>query len=527
MPTADNDSPGRSGGTIPAAEPTGQSLKIFISYRREDTAFPARLLYGAVAERFGPDNVFYDRQSIPGGTTFFDEITSHASEASVFIVLIGPYWMRILTEHQRNRDRDVVLHEIDQALRSPAPTVILPVLVAGTSPLKIEDLPPALQELPGFQVEYLRDDDRMPDDIRQIVTRLEEISASGPPGQKIISPPPGERVNSNGGDDTRGTAGQSPAPAPPSLPCPPDEHYREVVESADNLVICLGADANTDGYVKPWQPGSGVLPDDRDLAGYLAARLEMEEAPAHLAEAAQYVGSLWGSRRLFRWLKEALREDSEPSPIHTYLARLPAKLGNRYPMIVTPKYDQALENAFRKENQKFDRAIYVASSGPAQSGRFVHLPWDGEARDIPIANKYLDFPIEGDDPQLTHTLIVRNNGRVGDTVDTYLITEDHYINFLTGETADNVVPIQILGILRNANWLFLGYTISDWRLRMFLRWIWKGYPEPDKRWAVENEPGTLERDQWLQAGVKLYECGLGAYLQGLFDYLDRHPGEAR
>ena len=109
-----------------------------------------------------------------------------------------------------------------------------------------------------------------------------------------------------------------------------------------------------------------------------------------------------------------------------------------------------------------------------------------------------------------------------------MITEDHYIDYLSGRSAEEVVPGQILAKLKRGNYLFLGYTIADWRLRVFLQRIWKG-PKLGraKYWAIEHQPDVLERDLWQQTGVSLYQSGLAEYLRGLCDYLDAHPEEAR
>ena len=82
------------------------------------------------------------------------------------------------------------------------------------------------------------------------------------------------------------------------------------------------------------------------------------------------------------------------------------------------------------------------------------------------------------DCRLSRTVIVWINGAVDGLLDlkcedNYVITEDHYINYLS-EFGRGVVPIQILMKLRKSNYLFLGYTIADWRLRVFLKRIWKG-----------------------------------------------------
>ena len=177
--------------------------------------------------------------------------------------------------------------------------------------------------------------------------------------------------------------------------------------------------------------------------------------------------------------------------------------------------------------------VYMAP-GTEQAGRFVHLPWDALPRPIDKPNEYAGLPIIAGDHSLRRTVIVRISGTVEDRSagfpweDNYVITEDHYIDYLSGRAAEEVVPGQILAKLKRANYLFLGYTIADWRLRVFLQRIWKGPKLGRAKYAaIEYEPDVLERDLWEQAGVRLYQSSLTDYLRGLYDYLGNNPGEAR
>ena len=319
----------------------------------------------------------------------------------------------------------------------------------------------------------------------------------------------------------------------PVAPGPDEDHYRMVARHAANLVVFLGAGANAADREEPWSPGSGRLPDDRDLAKHLASQVGLTDASLHLAEVAQYAGAIYGETELYDWITQVLRIDPEPGPVHRYLAGLPARLGHRHQLIVTPQYDAALEKAFREANEDFDVAVYMAP-GTEQAGRFVHLPWGELPRPIDKPNEYAGFPIVAEDRSMRRTVIVRINGAVNDPAagfpweDNYVITEDHYIDYLSGRMAAEVVPGQLLAKLRKANYLFLGYTIADWRLRVFLQRIWNGARlGRAKYWAVEHEPDVLERDLWQQAGVGLYQSSLTDYLQGLYEFLEDHPGEAQ
>jgi len=172
--------------------------------------------------------------------------------------------------------------------------------------------------------------------------------------------------------------------------------------------------------------------------------------------------------------------------------------------------------------------------GTERAGRFVHVPWDASWQPIEKPNEYAGLPIIAEDLSLRRTVIVRINGAVNDPdvgfpwQDNYVITEDHYIDYLSGRAAGEVVPAQILAKLKRANYLFLGYAIDDWRMRVFLQRVWKGARlGRAKYWAVEQEPDALERDLWQQAGVRLYQSPLTDYLKGLYDYLGNHEPEAQ
>jgi hypothetical protein len=49
-------------------------MKVFISYRREDSAGHAGRLYDSLQSHFGADNVFMDLSDIDSGTNFVDVI---------------------------------------------------------------------------------------------------------------------------------------------------------------------------------------------------------------------------------------------------------------------------------------------------------------------------------------------------------------------------------------------------------------------------------------------------------------------
>ena len=90
--------------------------KIFLCYRRSDSAILVGRIYDRLVARYGLDSVFVDTGSIRVGHDFLSEILSAIQKCSVFMAIIGPRW-------ERNEDgavtldnlRDYVHLEIEEA----------------------------------------------------------------------------------------------------------------------------------------------------------------------------------------------------------------------------------------------------------------------------------------------------------------------------------------------------------------------------------------------------------------------------
>ena len=74
------------------------NAKVFINYRREDTAPYAGRLYDRLTEHFGQDRVFIDIDQIEPGEDFVEAINRKVATCDIAIVAIGPFL---------RRDRDV------------------------------------------------------------------------------------------------------------------------------------------------------------------------------------------------------------------------------------------------------------------------------------------------------------------------------------------------------------------------------------------------------------------------------------
>jgi hypothetical protein len=520
-----------------AEGPTGLVLKIFINYRHGDMPFAASTLYRELRRRFGTENIFFDHGTLRPGMRFPEQIKSHLVGApGAFIALIGPKWTSTMIAHRQRSDEDYVTKEIELALQNG--WTVIPVLVDEASLPDRRELPPAIRRLRDCQAARLRQTN-LDDDVEELSVRLNEIR-EGRNGEANTS----NHVDSGDHIDIRrdvmietsDDTDQTKAPAPGAPPAG-DEHYQMLVDEMDDLVIFLGAGVNADAHEGPFREGAAMLPDDTDLAEYLATKAKLKPEQRDLAEVAQYVRIIRGEPNMFKWVKQILGVDSDPGLVHKYLASLPTRLEQlglekRYQMIVTPTFDVALERAFREQGEPFDVAVYMAP-GTEYAGRFVHVPWDQvDPRPVLTPNEYFEFPFVGDDGELTRTVIVRINGAIDDRAAGYhwksnfVITEDHYIDYLGGRSAEEVIPTQILAKLRQASCLFLGYTIADWRLRVFLHWIWQGERLGGATyWAVASNPDLLERQFWQRSGVHLYRSRLSDYVKGFDRFLIKQRGE--
>ncbi len=121
--------------------------RIFISYRREETAYPAGWLFGRLVEHFGQGQVFKDVDSIQLGDDFVEVITTAVGKCDVLLALIGSQWLTITGESGRCLDdpEDFVRLEIEAALTRNVR--VIPILVGGAQMPHAAQLPPSLAKL--------------------------------------------------------------------------------------------------------------------------------------------------------------------------------------------------------------------------------------------------------------------------------------------------------------------------------------------------------------------------------------------
>ena len=86
-----------------AESPTDVQGRIFISYRRDDTAYPAGWLFDRLVERFGAEQIFKDVDSIELGDDFVEVLNEAVGSTDVLLALIGDKWLTVTGEEGARR----------------------------------------------------------------------------------------------------------------------------------------------------------------------------------------------------------------------------------------------------------------------------------------------------------------------------------------------------------------------------------------------------------------------------------------
>jgi hypothetical protein len=302
----------------------------------------------------------------------------------------------------------------------------------------------------------------------------------------------------------------------------PDEaHYRMIADRVLNgaVVPFLGAGVNLCG-----RPDSATfalgqyLPSGSELAAHLASQLDYPYTDrTDLLRVSQYVDVILGDGPLYGFLHDVFDEDYAPTAVHRLLATVPALIRMHrsdrpklFPLYVTTNYDDALERAFRDADEPYDLVTYIADN--PDRGKFLHTRPDDKSRVISLPHKYKELNF-GERPVIMkiHGAVARGtNDR-----DSFVVTEDDYIDYLSMNDTTHLFPIDIAQRMKKSHLLFLGYSLKDWNLRVILRRIWGDSVLNWNSWAIQPKPEKIEEKTWDRRHVELLDARLEEYVTHL------------
>jgi hypothetical protein len=287
---------------------------------------------------------------------------------------------------------------------------------------------------------------------------------------------------------------------------PPYGEIADLMKKGE-IVPFLGAGVNF-GARPPgatWSEATAnYLPSGAELSRYLAGKVSFPSQDPHdlsdLAKVSSYYAEMLGRRRLRERLGQLFCHEFNLCDIHTYLAEVAAHMPL---LIVTTNYDNLIEFAFNKAGRAYDRVIHPTDRKDVEA---PVLWWKYGATE-PIAVEPNILPID----LKTTTVIYKMHGTVDCILrewDSYVITEDDYVDFLARMMSRIAVPAPFMRHFKTRNLLFLGCGLNDWNVRVILKNLETTFPSGDvpaagqveesglRAWAIQFCPSEFEVELW-------------------------------
>jgi len=252
------------------------------------------------------------------------------------------------------------------------------------------------------------------------------------------------------------------------------------------LVPFLGAGASFSANGAPGLPGG------RELAESLAEECDYPGMDkTDLLRVSQYYALRIGEMPLRESVNEKLSlPDVKPGEAHNILAGWPIEV------VLTTNFDNLMERAFIKNDKDAAKAIYKRL---------------GDQEQIKIT------------PTEHAPLVYKLHGSLDD-IDSMIMTEDNYIDFLISLIEGNPkIPDKIKNIFDTCSILFIGYGLKDWNIRVLLRYFRK----TDRRsfaiqrdLAAASEEGAAKEWEsmvlyWEKKEISVYNCDALEFLKEL------------
>jgi SIR2-like protein len=321
------------------------------------------------------------------------------------------------------------------------------------------------------------------------------------------------------------------------------EHFQQITAELKRgrVIPFLGAGVNLCGFprtpndLQEWQQ-KGWLPNGGELARHLATHFRYDDPQTawDLMRVSQYASVMQGDGALYEELQVLFGRDYPITPLHKTLASIPGRLREKgyrdvLPLIITTNYDEVLEAAFTAAGEPFDLVSYfisreghrakfwhlpnasehyVARRGAAAAATMEAAPW----KVIASPNAYAELPPP------SRTIILKIHGavdRAGMEGSSFVITEDDYIDYLARMDFANPLPKKLQELMKYARFLFLGYGLRDWNLRVVLQRIWGDQRLTYQSWAVQLHPQEIDRRAWMQRKVEILDLKLEDYVPQL------------
>jgi hypothetical protein len=292
------------------------------------------------------------------------------------------------------------------------------------------------------------------------------------------------------------------------------------------MVPFLGAGAARAGLADGEAP-----PDGRALARALLELQSIDGLSAEddLARVAQAVEYRLDRKGLIAAVHQAVCQKSfGTSAVSTLLASLPQPEESAL-LMVTTNYDTQVEAAFEAAERPLcvlTHTLTALADGPSQLD--VRRP-DGTSRRIHVLDFTLDayelgIPRETAFLYKIHGDLCRTSA---DEPDNVILTEEDYIRFL-GAMGSGMMqflpPNAINAFLKKRRFLFLGYSLRDWNLRVILGALQQRRTLSDDsalhHYSIQRSASPIDKKLWDKKNVEVVEEDLILFVHVLREALD-------
>jgi hypothetical protein len=282
------------------------------------------------------------------------------------------------------------------------------------------------------------------------------------------------------------------------------------------------------------------LPSGSELAEVLATHSAFpSDDPAErrdLPKVASFYVDQAGRDALRNSLRDVFDHSYDFHPtfdVHKRLAACPKPL-----LIVTTNYDDLMERALCEAGRPYDMVVYPTDRPDIEASVVVWRHGKLEPETVDPSSLTLDFnrfvvykmhgTVVRDDPENTRSkalaawATVSEDSRSLPHWDSYVISEEDYIDFLSRLTREQAVPGVLMRQFARRHFLFLGYSLRDWNLRVVLNNLRNvltaggpGMAPGSRSWAIQHAPTDVERRLWGSRGVNIYDNGITQFVEEL------------
>ena len=282
--------------------------------------------------------------------------------------------------------------------------------------------------------------------------------------------------------------------------------------------------------------GGAALPTGSQLSRQLAALVSYpaddERDLDDLSKVTSYFVETSARSVLRQELRAVFDVETEPGPIHHYLASIDAPL-----LIVTTNYDDNMERALRRAGRPYELVVHPTDRKDYDASVFWWRAGATEPEKPVAPNKLLLDLASSTVVYKMHGTMHRDDAQW----DSYVVTEDDYVEFLSRMAGQSAVPSQFIRHFRSRHFLFLGYGLRDWNLRVLLRSLafapGGGAPlvsgasddasddasedsrrateERVKSWAIQYKPSAIELELWSARDVRIFDEAIDDFTDAL------------